>query len=238
MVRHRLLLASAGLAVALAASARAAAPAGDAKAGARLFGACAACHTLAPDRNMTGPSLAGVWGRKAGSLASFERYSPALKASAVVWDEKTLDAWLKSPAGFIPGNHMVFRGISDAKQRSDLIAFLKEASAGHGRAASAAQQMAPAFEDLKKLGPDHQVTAIRYCRDTYHVETADGRSRDFWEHNLRFKTDSSGTGPLPGKPVIMPAGMMGDRASLFFASPEDIAGIVKHQCDTEKGAER
>jgi cytochrome c len=196
--------------------------------GAKLFGACTACHSLAPDRNMTGPSLAGVWGRKAGSLKSFERYSPALKGSDVVWGEETLDQWLRSPAGFIPGNSMTFAGISDARQRAELIAFLKEASSGRVRLPAA--MTAPPFEDLKKLGREHQVETIRYCHDTYTVTTADGHTADFWEANLRFKTDSSGTGPLAGKPIITPAGMMGDRASVFFAAPEEIGAFVKHQC--------
>jgi cytochrome c len=98
-----------------AAGAAAQMPSGEATRGAQLYRACAACHSLAPDRNMTGPSLAGIWGRKAGSLKSFDRYSPALKTSNVVWDEKTLDAWLQSPARFIPGNHMTFAGISDVR---------------------------------------------------------------------------------------------------------------------------
>ena len=66
-------------------------PSGDAKNGAELFRNCAGCHSLVADRNMTGPSLAGVWGRKAGALQSFERYSPALRASTVVWDAASLD---------------------------------------------------------------------------------------------------------------------------------------------------
>jgi cytochrome c len=61
--------------------------------GQRAFGACAACHSLQPDQNMTGPSLAGVWNRKAGSLASFSRYSDALKSADIVWNDKTLDEW-------------------------------------------------------------------------------------------------------------------------------------------------
>jgi cytochrome c len=221
------------------AGARAETPSGEAKRGAQLFRACAACHSLAPDRNMTGPSLAGIWGRKAGSLESFERYSPALKASNAVWDEKTLDEWLKSPPRLIPDNRMIFAGISDTRQRADLIAFLKGASAGQLPAATGGQSggmqgmmggaTAP-FEDLKKLGSDHEVQAIRYCHDTYHVMTADGQSSDFWEANLRFKTDSSDAGPLSGKPVIMPAGMMGDRASVFFAAPEEMSAFIKHQC--------
>ena len=200
--------------------------AGNAERGAALFRACAPCHSLKPDQNMTGPSLAGVWERKAGTLKSFDRYSAALKSSDVVWDEKTLDEWLKSPQGLVPHNAMMFGGLPDAQQRADLIAFLKAASAGPTAAAAAA----PGFQDLKKLGADRQVEAIRYCRDTYYVTTADEKTADFWEANLRFKTDSSTTGPVAGKPVMMPAGMMGDRASMFFSSPEEISTFIKRQC--------
>lgn len=220
--------------VVMTGGARADPPAADAKRGAQLFRACIACHSLAADRNMTGPSLAGFWGRKAGGLQSFERYSPALKGSGVVWDEKSLDEWLKSPDRFIPNSRMTFAGISDAKQRADLIAFLKEASARPAPAAAAG----PGFQDLKKLGPDRQVQAIRYCHDTYRVTTADGQTTDFWEANLRFKTDSSNSGPLPGKPAIMPAGMQGDRASVFFAAPKEISAFINDHCDETTGAPR
>jgi cytochrome c len=63
--------------------------------GQRVFGACAACHSLQPDKNMTGPSLANLWNRKAGGLPSFSRYSPALKSSDIVWNDQTLDEWIK-----------------------------------------------------------------------------------------------------------------------------------------------
>ena len=217
------LLGSMALLPALAAPATAA---GDAEKGAALFRACVACHSLKPGQNMTGPSLAGLWERKAGSLASFDRYSSALKSSETVWDDKSLDGWLKSPQSLIPQNRMIFKGIADAQQRADLIAFLKTASAGH----AAGPAMGSGFQDLKKLGADRQVQAIRYCHDTYHVTTADGETADFWEANLRFKTDSSQTGPLPGKPTLMPAGMQGDRASVFFAAPGEISTFIKHQC--------
>lgn len=217
-----------------------AAPAiGNAQRGAQLFQTCASCHSLVPDRNMTGPSLAGVWGRPAGSLGSFDRYSPAVKAAHVVWDESSLDAWLKSPSQFIPQNRMTFDGVSDARQRADLIAFLKKAGSPQATAANSGQNSGTdattsagdgQFADLKTFGPDRQVEAIRYCRDTYHVATANGKSADFWESNLRLKTDSSAAGPSAGKPVIMPAGMMGDRASVFFAAPDEISAFIKHQC--------
>jgi cytochrome c len=59
--------------------------------GQRAFGACSPCHSLEPDCHMTGPSLANIWNRRAGSLQSFERYSHALKSSEVRWDDKSLD---------------------------------------------------------------------------------------------------------------------------------------------------
>ena len=221
-------------------AARAAEPSGDAKQGAQVYRPCAACHSLTSDRNMTGPSLAGVWGRKAGSLKSFERYSPALEASSVVWDDKTLDAWLKSPARFIPNNHMTFEGVPNAKQRADLITFLKAASSGRmptvGQAGGMTGGMAPNFKDLKKVERERQVRSIRICHDSYFVTTADGKTAPFWEPNLRFKTDSSDLGPPKGRPAIMPAGMMGDRAVVIFATPEEISGFIKQQCDEGKGS--
>jgi cytochrome c len=73
---------------------------GDVALGARAFRACAACHSLEANRNMTGPSLAGIWNRKAGSLPSFPRYSDVMKSSGVVWDDKTLDEYLKNPSEY------------------------------------------------------------------------------------------------------------------------------------------
>jgi cytochrome c len=89
----------------------------------------------------------------------------------------------------------------------------------------------PQFQNLKEVGPERQVVAIRYHQDTYTVATADGRSTHFWEANLRFKIDSSGNGPAAGRPVILPTGMMGDRASVFFTSPAEISALIKQQAD-------
>ena len=214
--------------------------AGDAARGAQLFGACAACHSLVPDRNMTGPSLAGISGRTAGKLASFDRYSPELGAAQLTWDDKTLDAWLASPAKLGPGNRMSFPGIPDAPQRRDLIEFLKAdtatqerlmaQAAGSNRMGGMGMGMGQQMQDLKRVGADRQVRAIGICRDTYRVTTADGKAADFWEANLRFKTDSSEKGPPAGKPVLMPAGMMGDRASVIFAAPEEISRSIARAC--------
>lgn len=82
---------------------------------------CIACHSM--DVNLAGPAHRGVFGRKAGSVIDFD-YSPALKKSRVIWNEKTLDKWLANPEKLIPGQKMGY-SVSDAKEREDLIAYLK-----------------------------------------------------------------------------------------------------------------
>lgn len=95
---------------------------GDAENGKLLYASrCIACHSI--DANLAGPAHRGVFGRKAGSVADFD-YSPALKKSAVIWNQKTLDQWLTDPEKFIPGQKMGY-SVSDAKDRADLIAYLK-----------------------------------------------------------------------------------------------------------------
>ena len=218
---------------------RAIAEPGDATRGERMLRACVACHSLEPNRNMTGPSLAELWNRRAGGLPSFPRYSPALKSAGIIWNDDTLDEWIKDPAHFIPGNTMTFPGMKDARQRADLLAYLKEATKP-GAAPKVAQgdnQMGGmmgmgggSVPNLKKLDPEDRVQSISHCGDTYKVATADGKVRDFWERNLRFKTDVSGDGPQKGVPALVPAGMMGDRADVIFASPDEISGSISHQC--------
>ena len=208
--------------------------------GQRVFGPCAMCHSLQPDQNMTGPSLAGLWNRKAGSLRSFTRYSPALQSSNIVWNDKTLDEWVTDPQHLIPGNQMTFAGIKDAPQRADLLAFLKEATQPGASTAQGNGQMGGMGmggmmggnqdHDLKQLGPEGHVKEVTYCKDTYTVTTADGQARKFWERNLRLMTDASHRGPAKNAPVIVGAGMMGDRADLIFANPSEISAFIATKC--------
>lgn len=62
------------------------------------------------------------------------------------------------------------------------------------------------------------------------MTTADGNTRHFWERNLRLKTDSGQDGPQSGAPAIVPAGMMGDRADVIFAAPEEISKSIEPRC--------
>jgi cytochrome c len=93
----------------------------DIEMGKQVFSACAPCH--APDQNGVGPKIGGVLNRPAGSVEGF-RYSRAMKNSKIVWDEKSLDAYLAEPQKLVPGNLMPFSGIADAQKRSDLIVYL------------------------------------------------------------------------------------------------------------------
>ena len=91
---------------------------------------CRQCHTMKKDDNRLGPSLFGVVGKKAGTATNFA-YSPSLKNSGVTWDEATLDKWIENPEAVISGNTMKpYTGITDAKVRSTIIAFLKQKSEG------------------------------------------------------------------------------------------------------------
>jgi cytochrome c len=192
---------------------------------------CAACHSLEPDRNMTGPSLYGLWGRKSGSLTSFGRYSPAMRSVGIVWSEFTLDRWIADPKALIPNNRMIFSGLPDHRARGDIIAFLRRAS--EPRAPSAQQDSAgidTRVPNLKSVPPGSQVKEISYCGDTYTVTTADGQAIQFWERNLRFKTDMSPEGPRRGAPAIVEGGMIVDRASVIFAAPEEFGEFIKRHC--------
>ena len=86
---------------------------------------CAVCHMVAAGQNRLGPSLAGIVGRKAGTVPGFV-YTDANKNSGVTWDEPTLDTYLKDPKAFMPGTKMIFPGLKDADARAALIAYLKQ----------------------------------------------------------------------------------------------------------------
>jgi len=221
-----------GIAVTVMMAGRSAAADGNAEQGRMVFRVCAACHSVEKGVHRTGPSLAKIWGQKAGTIEGFRRYSKALKTADVEWDDTTLDQWLTNPRALIPGNRMIFRGMDNGVQRADLIAFLKLVSEGGPEIAGGMQggMMGQRPLNLKGLEANNQVTDISYCPDTYDVSTANGETHQFWEFNLRFKTDSSENGPARGAPAIIPGGMGADRAYIIFTSPEEISTFIKRQC--------
>jgi cytochrome c len=111
-----------GAALALAAALCQAAP--DAARGEQVYARCLACHALATDR--VGPRHCGLLGRRAGTVPGFG-YSVAMQKSKLTWDEKTLDRFLTKPLKVVPGTAMTYDGVPDAKDRADLIAYLRKA---------------------------------------------------------------------------------------------------------------
>jgi cytochrome c len=85
---------------------------------------CTGCHAL--DQNRGGPRLAGVYGRKSGTVPDFP-YSNELKQAGIVWNERSLNAWLTDPDTFVPGNDMSFH-VPKPDERRDVIAYLKASS--------------------------------------------------------------------------------------------------------------
>ena len=207
---------------------------GDVERGAQVFHQCMACHSTEPGEHLTGPSLAHVWNRKAATAEGFRRYSEVLKRSGLTWNEATLEKWLANPAQLVPGTSMTFPGIENAQAREDVIAYLKAVAENKAPAAKGGggmmMGMAPRKLDLKNAPPAGQVRSIKRCGDTYTIETADGKREKIWEYNLRLKTDSSNFGPAAGKPVVVGAGMQGDRASIVFASPQEIGRAISEEC--------
>jgi cytochrome c len=98
----------------------------DAAAGEKVFIKCKACHQIGEGaKNLVGPVLNGVVGRKAGSVEGYS-YSEANKNSGITWDEATLKEYLKNPKAKVPGTKMAFAGLQSDADIDNVIAYLKQ----------------------------------------------------------------------------------------------------------------
>ena len=136
-------IASAGLLVAGLAGSGSPAPS-EIAAGREIYERCAACHSL--DRDRVGPHHCGLFGRQAGSVPGFS-YSEAMRASGIVWNRQTLDAFLADPLGTVPGTFMTYAGIQDPKERAQLLAFLEVATRSEPCKAAGARERADPREE-------------------------------------------------------------------------------------------
>ncbi|CAI8189620.1 MAG: Cytochrome c2 [Alphaproteobacteria bacterium] len=103
--------------------------AGDAEKGAKVYKKCVSCHMIGDGaKNRVGPQLNGIIGREIGAIADY-KYSKAMvkyAATAKIWSEENLDAYLESPRKVVKGGRMAFAGLRKEKDRNDVIAYLKE----------------------------------------------------------------------------------------------------------------
>lgn len=124
MAISKLISAAAAVLLAIAVSGGALA---DAVKGKKVFAKCKACHEVATPNNKVGPSLKGVFGRKAGSIEGFA-YSDAMKSSGITWGEDTLKPYLADPKAVVPGTKMSFVGLKKEEEVEDVIDYLEEAT--------------------------------------------------------------------------------------------------------------
>ena len=97
---------------------------GDAAKGEIAFATCKTCHAIEVGENKIGPSLHGVVGRLAGSIAGYS-YSTANKTSGITWTPEKLFQYLEGPQRIVPGTKMAFPGFPEPQKRADVIAYLK-----------------------------------------------------------------------------------------------------------------
>jgi formylglycine-generating enzyme required for sulfatase activity/cytochrome c2 len=104
-------------------------PVGDPVLGQKQFSPCTLCHdAVAGSVDREGPSLHGIFGKRAGANRPKFAYSEVLRKSGIVWNEETLDAWIKNPAVLVPHTLMSFAGITQAQTRANIVAYLKQES--------------------------------------------------------------------------------------------------------------
>ncbi|RYE34574.1 MAG: cytochrome c family protein [Hyphomicrobiales bacterium] len=98
----------------------------DAAAGEKSFAKCRACHQVGETaKNVIGPALNGLFGRQSGTVEGYS-YSPANKNAGIPWDDASFAAYIKDPKAKMPGTKMVFAGIKNDKEITDLTAYLKQ----------------------------------------------------------------------------------------------------------------
>jgi nitrite reductase (NO-forming) len=143
----------------------------DSAAGRQVFRKCQACHSVEPGKNMLGPSLGGIIGRKAGTAPGYS-YSPAMNDASIVWDAKSLDAYLTEPEKVVPGNKMPFPGLKTDQDRADVIAYL--ATAG-SPASSAPAPAAPSASPLPSGPTGADIGYVPDAKYTLRSGIAEGR---------------------------------------------------------------
>lgn len=146
---------------------------GDAQAGRQVYRKCQACHSLEPGKNLVGPSLASIVGKKSASDPTYD-YSSAMRAANLTWDVRTLDAYLLDPQKVVPGNKMPFPGLKTENERQNIVAYLVANSSGD---VPAVAQRAPAPPTPQQPPPSNQTSNVYIPEARYTLRSgiAEGR---------------------------------------------------------------
>jgi nitrite reductase (NO-forming) len=151
---------------------------GDTRHGREVYRKCQACHSLEPGKNLLGPSLAAIFGKKAAQDPTYA-YSPALKNSGLTWDAAALDRYLLDPQKTVPGNKMPFPGLKTENERRDVIAYLAAPSgSGPSVAQAGPPTHAPTQAATPPAGAPAQRPSVSYIPDvryTLRSGIAEGR---------------------------------------------------------------
>ncbi|HLJ65260.1 MAG TPA: multicopper oxidase domain-containing protein, partial [Stellaceae bacterium] len=144
---------------------------GDATQGASVFRKCQVCHSLQPGKNLVGPSLAGIVGRKSGTQPNFA-YSDAMNEANLVWDAATLDAYLADPQKIVPRNRMPFPGLKSQHEREDVVAYLAGGAAPVNAMPGMTDMAAPLAATPSASSPTPELSDVHY---TLRTGIAEGR---------------------------------------------------------------
>jgi nitrite reductase (NO-forming) len=140
-----------------------------------VFRKCQACHSVEAGKNLLGPSLAGVVGRRAGTVPDYS-YSGAMKGANIAWDAKTLDAYLAEPEKVVPGNKMPFPGLKTDQDRADVIAYLTSAGSAQPSAPPPGQASTQPAAPASPPGPTGaDIGYVPDARYTLRSGIAEGR---------------------------------------------------------------
>lgn len=207
--------------------------------GATVFNSCYYCHSLKPDVHLTGPSLAGLWGKKAGKVKGYELYTDGLKKSNVVWNEKSLEEWIRNPQKLVPSTTMPDPRIKDETFRQAIVEFLKIAMAKDGYEKVVSEKLItekiangqlPKF--VREPGKFSVVKSVESCGQVYSIVLVDGAAKKVWKLNLSFKVMHGDFGPKENQPIMVPTGSMGDRFEIIFHSYKELSAMIT-ECKTK-----
>ncbi len=210
---------------------------GDAARGEALFGLCKGCHQVGADAsNRIGPILNNIFGRRAATVEGF-RYSKAFDragSKGLEWHADTLHAFLESPRAIVPGTRMSFRGMDDAQERADLIAYLRTFSASPANYPESDPTARPTDHDL-----DPAILAIEgdaeygaylssECTTCHQAKGGDEGipSIVYWpEEDFVVAMHAYKTGSRTHPVMNMVAGRLGEEEiaalAAYFAAPDD-----------------